>query len=74
MPNLLKISKITQVDKGGEITDPTNLRPINFNSVSPDTKFENLVYKQLISYKYQFGFRKERSTAQAIIERKLRIL
>ena len=29
MANLLKISKITLVDKGGEITDPMNFRPIS---------------------------------------------
>ena len=29
MPDLLKISKLTPVDKGGELTDPTNFRPIS---------------------------------------------
>ena len=75
MPNLLKISKITPVDKGGEITDPTNFRPISTLSAFTQV-FEKLAYKQLISYfekldilfEYQFGFRKGRSTAQAITE------
>ena len=75
MPNLLKISKITPVDKGGETTDPTNFRPISTLSAFTQI-FEKLVYKQLISYfekldilfEYQFGFRKGRSTAQAITE------
>ena len=75
MPDLLKISKITPVDKGGELTDPTNFRPIS--TLSNLTQiFEKLVYKQLVSYiekhdilfEYQFGFRKGRSTAQAITE------
>ena len=75
MPNLLKISKITPVDKGGETTDPTNFRPISTLSAFTQI-FEKLVCKQLISYfekldilfEYQFGFRKGRSTAQAITE------
>ena len=75
MPNLLKISKITPVDKGGETTDPTNFHPISTLSAFTQI-FEKLVYKQLISYfekldilfEYQFGFRKGRSTAQAITE------
>ena len=75
MPNLLKIAKITPVDKGGEITDQTNFRPISTLSAFTQI-FEKLVYKQLISYfekldipfGYQFGFRKGRSTAQAITE------
>jgi len=49
MPNLLKISKITPVDKGGETTDPMNLRPISTLSAFTQI-FEKLVYKQLISY------------------------
>ena len=49
MPNLLKISKITPVDKGGEITDPTNIRPISTLSAFTQI-FDKLVYKQLISY------------------------
>ena len=75
MPNLLKISKITPVDKGGETTDPTNFRPISTLSAFTQI-FEKLVYKQLICYfekldilfEYQFGFRKGRSTSQAITE------
>ena len=37
------------VDKGGEITDPTNFRPISTLSAFTQM-FEKLVYKQLISY------------------------
>ena len=29
MPDILKISRITPVDKGGDITDPSNFRPIS---------------------------------------------
>ena len=71
MPNLLKISKITPFDKGGKITDPTNFRPISTLSAFTQI-FEKLVYKQLkkldFLFKYQVGFRKGRSTAQAITE------
>ena len=57
IPNLLKISKISTLSAFTQI-------------------FEKLVYKQLISYfekldilfEYQFGFRKGRSTTQAITE------
>lgn len=34
VPDILKLSKITPVDKGGDITDPTNYRPISTLSVS----------------------------------------
>jgi len=75
MPNLLKISKITPLDKGGETTDPTNFRPISTLSTFTQI-FEKLVYKQIISYfekldilfEYQFGFCKGRFSAQARTE------
>ena len=55
----------------GEGTDLTNFRPIA--TLSAFTKiFEKLVYKQLkkldFLFKYQVGFRKGRSTVQAITE------
>lgn len=75
VPDILKISKVTPVDKGGEETDPTNFRPISTLSALTQI-FEKLVYKQLINFiekhdilfQFQFGFRKGRSTAQAITE------
>ncbi|CAB4025809.1 Hypothetical predicted protein [Paramuricea clavata] len=75
VPDILKISKVTPVDKGGEITDPANFRPISTPSTIAQI-FEKLIYKQLIRYiekkdilfQFQFGFRKGRSTAQAITE------
>ena len=65
VPDILKISKVKPIDKGGETFDPTNYRPISTLS-SFSQIFEKLVYKQLINYieKYsiltecQFGFRK----------------
>ena len=29
VPDILKISKVTPIDKGGEVTDPTNFRLIS---------------------------------------------
>ena len=75
VPDVLKISKVTPVDKGGDSLIPENYRPISTLS-SFSQIFEKLVYKQLTSYieKYkiinecQFGFRKGHSTEQAITE------
>ena len=73
--DVLKISKITPVDKGGNALDPSNYRPIS--TLSPFALiFEKLVCKQLLNYiekhqilnEFQFGFRKNRSTEQSIIE------
>ena len=46
MPDTLKISKVTPVDKGGEHFGPTNYRTISTLS-SISQIFEKLVYKQL---------------------------
>ena len=75
MPDILKISRITPVDKGGETTDPSNYRPIS-TLYSFAQIFEKLVYSQVLNYlekhnilnKFQFGFRKGRSTEYAIVE------
>ena len=75
MPDILKISRITPVDKGGDITDPSNFRPIS-TLYSFAQIFEKLVYSQILGYlekhnilsKFQFGFRKSRSTEHAIVE------
>ena len=65
VPDALKISKVTPVDKGCEITHPFNFRPISTLSTFTQV-LEKLVYKQIINYKEkqniiyqcQFGFRK----------------
>ena len=75
VPDILKISKITPVDKGADAADPMNSRPIATLSVVSQV-FEKLIFKQLNSYienqnilfQYQFGFRKGHSTAQVIVE------
>ena len=75
VPDILKVSQISPVYKGGDATDPSNYRPIA--TLSPFSKvLERLVYNQLYSfvdkhqifYKYQFGFRKGYSTERAILE------
>ena len=75
VPDILKISKITPIDKGGEITDPANYRPISTLSTFTQI-FKKCIYNQLINYiekhkiifQSQFGFRKGHSTAKAITE------
>ena len=75
VPDIFKISKVTPVFKTGTVTDPGNYRPIAV--LSPFAKIlERLVYNQLshflekenILFKHQFGFRKNYSTEQAILE------
>ena len=44
VPNILKISKITPVDKGGDAADPTNYQPIATLSVFSQV-FEKLIFK-----------------------------
>ena len=75
MPDILKMSKVTPVDKGGERFDPTNYKPISTLS-SISQIFEKFVCKQLLSFvekhkilnECQFGFRKGHSTEHAIAE------
>lgn len=62
------------IDKGGDTTDPAIYRYMSTLSTFTQI-FEKLVYKQLIGYiekqvilfPHQVGFRKDHSTAQAII-------
>ena len=75
VPDILKLSEVTPIDKGGEITDATNFCQISTLPAFTQI-FEKLVYKQLINYiekyeilyQFQFGLRKGRSTEQAIAE------
>ena len=75
VPNIFKISKVTPIFKTGAVTDPGNYRRIAV--LSPFAKIlERLVNNQLshflekenILFKHQFGFRKNCSTEQAILE------
>ena len=74
-PDILNISKVTPVDKGGNDLEPSNYRPISTLSAVTQIS-EKLISEQLLNYlerrimlyHYQFGFRKGHSTAQAITE------
>ena len=75
IPNFLKISLVTPIFKGNETNLFENYRPIsvltNFSKL-----LEKLMYKRISNYiekhnilsKHQFGFRKNRSTEDAILE------
>ena len=75
VPNILKVSKVTPIHKGGNAAEPTNYRPISTLSTFTQI-YEKLIYKQLINYiekqnilyEFQFGFRKGQSTGLAIAE------
>ena len=75
MPDVLKVSRVTLIDKGGDAADPSNYRPISTLYLFAQI-FETLVYLQVSTYlekysilnKFQFCFRKGRSTEQAIVE------
>ena len=74
-PDNLKIAKVIPIFKKGDATSVNNYRPISI--LSPINKiFEKILYAKLMTYinnsnilyKYQFGFRKNHSTEQALIE------
>ncbi|MGK2862648.1 MAG: RNA-directed DNA polymerase [Chitinophagaceae bacterium] len=75
VPSNLKIAKVIPIFKKGDAKLITNYRPISLLSIF-NKLLEKLVYKRLdsfiskhnILYKYQFGFRKNHSTSQALIE------
>ena len=72
-PDILKIAKVISLFKKGDKTDIGNYRPISI--LSPINKvFQILLHRRLINFwekskvlsKFQFGFRKDRSTNDAI--------
>ena len=74
-PDALKVAKIIPVHKKGDPRIPENNRPI---SILPDLSkvFEKIVYSRLVNHlstndilsKHQFGFQKNKSTLDAIID------
>ena len=72
MPDVFKVSKVTPIFKSGTLSDPSNYRPIA--TLSPFSKaLERVIKMQYLDkhdvlFKYQFGFRKNNSTKQAIME------
>ena len=74
-PELLKIVKVIPIYKGDDPTNPSNYIPISLLSVF-DKLLEMLMYNRLdpffqkhnVFYKYQFGFRKNHATNNALTE------
>ena len=74
-PDLLKIAKVILIHKGGSTQDINNYRPISLLSIF-DKIIEKLIHKRLynflelqnILYSNQFGFRKNNSTTNALIQ------
>ena len=73
-PSCLKYAIITPVFKSGELTSPSNYRPIAVTSFL-NKIFEKLIHKRLLDFieqnnilsPYQFGFRQNTSTQDAVI-------
>ena len=74
-PAILKIARVVPLHKGGCRSDINNYRPISVLSLFSKI-FERIVYNQLYAFleKYdilspnQYGFRKNRSTTEAVIQ------
>ena len=74
-PDLLKVSKVVAIHKGGSTQELNNFRPISLLSIF-DKMIEKLMHKRLyeffednnILYELQFGFRKKMSTGHSLVE------
>ena len=74
-PDVLKVSKVVAIHKGGSTQEVNNFRPISLLSIF-DKIIEKLMHKRMyeffeehdILYKFQFGFRKKMSTAHSLVE------
>ena len=75
-PSKLKHSKIIPVFKDGDETEPSNYRPISLLSIF-DRLFERIMYRRLkeffnkhdVFYQSHCGFRDNRSTEHAILDK-----
>jgi len=74
-PDQLKITRVIPIHKKGSMTDISNYRPISLTN--PISKvIEKVLYTRVISflekynilYDFQYGFRKNRSTALAVLD------
>ena len=80
-PEILKIAKVILIYKGDDPTSPSNYRPTSLLSFF-DKLLEKLMYNRLdpffqkhkVFYKYQFGFRKNHATNNALTELYLQIV
>lgn len=70
VPDILKISKVTPIDKGGDTMDPTNYLHISTLSVFTQI-FEKLVYKQLINYIETYDILSQLGSGKDVQQRKL---
>lgn len=74
-PDCLKISKTIPLFKKGDVNDPSNFRPISLVPIFSKV-FEKIISNQIINFfnvnnlfaRCQFGFRKNKSTSDAITE------
>ena len=74
-PDILKISKVVAIHKGGSTQELNNFRPISLLSIF-DKIIEKIMHKRMyeffednnILYELQFGFRKEMSTGHSLVE------
>ena len=74
-PDSLKIAKVIPIFKEGDTSDVNNYRPISILPILSKV-FEKACYNQIYSYleknnilsTQQFGFRKQKSTTQAILD------
>ena len=74
-PDLLKVTKVVAIHKGGSTQEVNNFRPISLLSIF-DKIIEKLMHKRLydffdehnILYELQFGFRKKMSTSHSLLE------
>jgi len=75
VPDKFKTAKVLPIFKKGDPADPSNYRPISLLSIF-EKILEKIVYIRISQflnrsnffYKYQFGFRSNHSTSQALIE------
>lgn len=80
-PTKLKVAKVTPIHKGGNTTELTNYRPISVLPVFSKI-YEKCINTRLMKYleKYnilsphQYGFRKNKTTEEALIDVKSRII
>ena len=74
-PKKWSIGTVTVIPKSGDLSDPSNWRPITQTPIFAKV-FEKIIHNRLINYftdnniltQYQYGFRKGKSTQQAIFD------
>ena len=74
-PEILKIAKVIPIYEGDDAANPGNYRPTSLLSVFDKLleklmfdRLDSFLHKHKIFYKYQFGFRKNNATTNALTE------